>query len=163
MKSKISITLNDSLTNFIDLFRGDVPRSKFIENYLRDSMGVLEAVWTFSDEMKGIGVKRRLSSDLSQPLGKQLHAHEGFVYVNENALNFYDKALQLLISANKNDIKNVKVSFDSNFRRLRDSRGLNPPLTFRLGRRKVYLFAKKIGDTTFRGDNEYLVKRLPKI
>ncbi len=160
MKQKISITLNDTLMRFIDLIRGDVPRSKFIENYLKEKTNLFEAVWTFSDEMKNISKKELLTAHISQPFCKPLCKHEGFIDIQRDSLDFYDKELQRLFTIKKIDIKSAKVEYDSTFRRFKHSRGLNPPLRLIFGKKKLYVFVRGLGELVFKGNDSRVLQSL---
>lgn len=159
-KIKISITLNDTLMRLIDLIRGDIPRSKFIENYLKGSIGIFEAIWIYGDELDKITKKEFLYSHISQPLGKPLHRYEGFIDINKESLDFYDVTLEKLFSVPKQDIKSFKVCYDKRFRRLLHSRGANPPMHFSFDKRTIYLFTRPIGGIVFKGNNDAISRAL---
>ncbi len=155
-KTKVSITLNDTLTRFIDLVRGDVPRSKFIENYLKDRISLFEVIWIYSDELNKLSKKELIYSRVSQTLGKPLHRYEGFIDVNKDSLDFYDTELSRLFSISKLEIKNLKVGYDKDFKSLLNSKGMNPPMHFSFGKRKMYIFTRPLGGLFFKGENEII-------
>lgn len=141
MKEKISITLDEHLIRFVDSHRGDVPRSKFIENYIRERTNLFSALWIFKDEIPKAGMYEQwISVHLSQPFGKPLHKHAGFIEVGDSRLIFYDQDMNEQFSVNKNKMNSLKVAYDQNFRRLKDSRGLIPPLQFGYDKTRIYLF-----------------------
>ncbi len=157
-KTKVSITLNDTLTRFIDLVRGDVSRSKFIENYLKDKISLFEVMWIYGDELRKVTKKELIYAHVSQPIGKPLHKYEGFVDVSKDSLDFYDSDLERLFSISKTEMKDLKVSYDKDFKRLLHSRGANPPMHFSFGKRKMYLFTRPLGGLVFRGQNEIILQ-----
>ncbi len=160
MKDKISITLDEKLMKYIDIIRGDIPRSKFIENYLRDSSGLFEAVWIFSDELKKVNWRSQFSAHTSQPLGKPLHKHEGFIGIVPNEIKFYDGQLLPLFNVAKKDAKKIKVGYDDNFKRFGDSRGLMPPLHFSFDKKTIYIFTRQIGKVFFTGNDEEILRKV---
>ncbi|MCL4400495.1 MAG: hypothetical protein M1348_00390 [Candidatus Parvarchaeota archaeon] len=157
-KDKISITLNDTLMRFIDLARGDVPRSKFIENYLKDSLGLFEAVWIFLDELSK--VKKSELAYAHVPLSTPLHRHEGLIDVQKDGLDFYDKDLNKLFSINKGEIRQLSVKYDKDFKRFVHSNVANPPMRIASKDKKVYLFTRQIGASIFKGENNVIRQTL---
>ncbi len=160
MKDKVSITLDETLMKLIDSLRGDVPRSKFIENYLKDSVGFFEGLWIFADELSKITRKEAAVLAAQQASGKPLHRHNGFIASKSDAIEFYDQELNKLFSVERTEMKNLKVGFDKNFKRLRQDKGIMAPMHFAFGKRKVYLFTKPIGNASFRGENPHLLPRI---
>ncbi|MBX8642233.1 MAG: hypothetical protein KIY10_06640 [Thermoplasmata archaeon] len=163
MNEKVSISLDENIIKLIDAERGDVPRSRYIENLLKTAGSLFEALWIFSDEFDSVTkMERWLAAHASQPLGRPLHKHEGYLSVTDNALRFYNDKMDLLFIIEKRSILNMSVSYDEQFKRFRDSRGLIPPLKLELDNRIVYLFTKTIGRKRlgggwmFRGENEAL-------
>ncbi len=163
MTQKISISLDESIIKIIDAERGDVPRSKYIENALKATGSFFEALWISSDEFENVtGMERWLSAHASQPVGKPLHKHEGYLSIAENTLRFYDKEMSLMFSIDRGAIRNLAVTYDETFRRFRDSRGLIPPLRIALDGKDIYLFTKTVGKSRsklgwmFKGSNEAL-------
>ncbi len=160
---KISISLDENIIKLIDAERGDVPRSKYIENVLKTAGSLFEALWIFSDEFENVTkLERWLTAHTSQPLGRPLHKHEGYLSVTENALRFYNDKMDLLFIIEKRSIKDITVTYDERFKRFRDSRGLIPPLKVVLENKVMYLFTKTIGRRRlgggwmFKGENEAL-------
>ena len=160
MQEKISITLNKGLMQLVDMMRGDVSRSRFIENSLKAGMGLFEAVWIFSNELKKMSIKDFAASHLSQPFGKPLHRHEGFIDMQKDSLDFYDNDMNLLFSVKKSEIRNIKVGYDDKFRRFKHSRGLLPPLHFQMKNRTIYLFVRSSGEIMFKGNNQRFISFL---
>ena len=161
MNQKISISLDENIVKLIDMERGDIPRSRYIENVLKSTGSLLEVLWIFSDEFDSISrMERWGSAHASQPIGKPLHKHEGYLSVSGESLRFYNRNMDLLFAVGKDSIRDLTVEYDDVFRRLRDSRGLLPPMKISLGGRSVYMFTKPIGkkrlrgDRMFRGENE---------
>ena len=88
MKDKVAISIDESLLRFVDLKRGDVPRSKFIENCIKAVSNLYQALWVFRDELKDISwTERWLAAHTSQPIGKPLHKHEGYVTLNDGRVS----------------------------------------------------------------------------
>ncbi len=163
MVEKISISLDDEIVQVIDAVRGDVPRSKYIENIIRSSGMFFRALWIFSDELDQVSSRERwLVAHTSQPMGKPLHKHEGYVLASGDDLKFYDNQKNLVFTMNRGTIKGMEVGYDGTFKRLRDSRGAIPPMIIKTERRTVYLFTSPIakkrlrGDKIFRGENRAL-------
>ena len=155
MKDKVAISIDESLLRFVDLKRGDVPRSKFIENCIKAVSKLYQALWVFRDELKDISwTERWLSVHTSQPIGKPLHKHEGYVTLNDGQVSFYDIDFNQLYSARIDGLRDIQVGYDDSFRRWKDSRGFIPPLHFEFERRRVYLFIRPIGRSTYKGDSE---------
>jgi len=163
MVEKISISLDDEIVQVIDAVRGDVPRSKYIENIIRSSGMFFRALWIFSDEFEQVSSRERwLVAHASQPLGKPLHKHEGYVLASGEDLRFYDNQKNFVFTMNREIIKGMEVGYDGTFKRFRDSRGALPPMIIKTERRTVYLFTAPIakkrlrGDKIFRGENRAL-------
>lgn len=151
-KDKISITLNETLMKFIDLVRGDVPRSKFIENQIKSNLALFEAVWLFSDELKK--VKRSELAYAHIPLGTPLHKHEGLLDLQKDTLDFYDNELNRLFSINRTDIRQFSVKYDKDFKRFVHSNVANPPMRLVFGNKKMYIFTRPLGASIFKGEND---------
>jgi hypothetical protein len=160
MKDKISITLEERLMRAIDVMRGDVPRSKFIENHLKASTGFFEALWIFADELNRITRREILTAHVSQPVGKPLYRHEGFITLQDSSLDFYDKEFIKLFSVPRSKIKGLTVGYDKDFKRFQHSRGVIPPMHFIFDRKKLYLFTKPVGNQIFRGENPFLQSQI---
>ncbi|MCL4343324.1 MAG: hypothetical protein M1267_05700 [Candidatus Thermoplasmatota archaeon] len=161
MNQKISISLDENIVKLIDMERGDIPRSRYIENVLKSAGSLFEVLWIFSDEFNSISSRERWgSAHASQPIGKPLHKHEGYLSASGDSLRFYNRNMDLIFAIGKDSIKNLTVEYDDVFRRLRDSRGLLPPMKLSLEDKSVYMFTKPIGkkrirgDRMFRGENE---------
>ncbi len=150
-KQKISITLDSGLVTFLNKERGDVPLSKFIENYVRAKVHLHEALWIFKDEMDKITATEWLSAHTTQPIGKPLHKHKGFIAVDKGNLIFYDEEMDRQFSVRQRDIRGLSVSYDATFRRFRDSRGLIPPLHFRFNNKGIYLFTRPANKVMYTG------------
>ena len=156
MNQKISISLDEDLIKLIDAERGDTPRSKFIENTLKSAGSLFQILWIFSDEFESVSnAERWLSAHTSQPIGKPLHKHEGFLSISENSLRFYNNDMDLVFSIERGSIKELEVTYDETFKRFRDSRGFMPPLKIVLESNAIYLFTKTIGKKKLRGDRMF--------
>ncbi len=161
MSQKISISIDEDILALIDAERGDIPRSKFIENTIRKSGYFFEALWIFLNEFDTLSNKERLlSAHTSQPIGKPLHKHEGYLVLSGNSMNFYNERKELEFSIDKSSIRDLAVTYDEVFKRLRDSRGMIPPMKITLEKNTIYIFTKPIGrkgllrNNIFRGENE---------
>lgn len=164
MSQKVSISIDEELLKIIDAERGDVPRSKYIENAIRSAGSFFEALWIFSDEFDGLTkIERWGSSHASQPIGKPLHTHEGYISISDHSLRFYDSKMELLFSLERNSVRSINTSYDDVFRRFRDSRGFIPPQRIELEDKTLYLYTRPIGKKKirgggiFKGDNESVV------
>ncbi len=136
-------------------------KNKYTENTMRPVESPIEALWISSDEFGTISnLERWFVAHTSQPIGKPLHKHKGYVILNEDSITFYDSNMNLLFSIERNKIKSIEVEYDEMFKRFRDSRGFNPPLKIQLENKSLYLFTKKgagsrpISYGIFRGNNE---------
>ncbi len=153
---KISISLDEDIVKLIDAERGDVPRSKYIENIIKSTGLIFDAIWIFSDEFDEVtNVERWIEAHTSQPIGKPLHKHEGFLSISGDSLHFFDKDMNFLFELKKFDINNITVEYDDIFKRFRDSRGFLPPMKIVLNNRNMYLFTKPIGKISLRGNGIY--------
>lgn len=164
MNQKISISLDENIVKLIDMERGDIPRSRYIENVLKSTGSLFEVLWIFSDEFESLSrMERWGSAHASQPIGKPLHKHEGYLSVSGDFLRFYNENMDLLYVIRRDSIRDLSVAYDDVFRRFRDSRGLLPPMKLILDNKTVYMFTKPIGkkrlrgDRMFRGENEAIV------
>ena len=162
-KTKVSITLDERLMRFIDVIRGDIPRSKFIENYLKDKVNLFEAVWIFSNEFSKVTKREIILAHLSQPLGQPLHKHTGFIELNRDGISFYDESFKRLFSVKPKKSNQPRVGYDGVFTRISKSRGTNPPLRLSVNKEKLYFFVKAPGETVFRGDNPKFMYALSNI
>jgi len=158
---KISISIDKDILMLIDAERGDIPRSKYIENTIRRTGSFFEVLWISSDEFKTISNKERwFSAHASQPIGKPLHKHEGYLVLSGNSMHFYNEKKEFVFSIERSSIRDFSITYDEVFRRLKDSRGIIPPMRITLEKNRIYLFTKPIGrkgflrNSIFKGENE---------
>lgn len=161
ISQKISISIDEDILALIDAERGDIPRSKYIENTIRKSGYFFEVLWISSNEFDTLSNKERwFSAHTSQPIGKPLHKHEGYIVLSGNSINFYNERKEVEFSIDRSSIKDLAVTYDEVFKRLRDSRGMIPPMKITLEKNTIYIFTKPIGkkgllrNNIFRGENE---------
>jgi len=128
---------------------------------IRPTGSYYETLWISSDEFENqIRLERWGSAHTSQPLGKPLHKHEGYLSVVENSIRFYDVNMNLLFAINKGSVKGIKTTYDDIFERFRDSRGFIPPLRMEFENRNLYVYTRPIwrkgsrSSKMFRGENE---------
>lgn len=164
MTQKISISLDENIVKLIDMDRGDIPRSRYIENVIKSTGFLLEALWLFSDEFDNIsGFDRWVSAHTSQPVGKPLHKHEGYLSITGNSMHFYNKNMEPLYIVKKETIVGLTVGYDEFFRRFRDSRGFIPPMKVTLQNKSIYMYTKTLErrgirkGNVFRGENEAIL------
>lgn len=116
----------------------------------------LQALWIFDDELAKVSKRSRwLSAHASQPIGKPLHKHAGYVEVKEHeSIAFHEKdtttEFPLAI------INDLSVSYDKNFKRMSGGRGLIPPMHFSFDSGIIYFFTRDTTDRTFSGGNRTL-------
>ena len=115
-----------------------------------------EALWIFREEVKRAGFSAEWDAHTSQPLGRPLHKHEGYVEAGEESVVLVEGDNKTEIP--KSEIRNLRVSFDSDFRRSKDSRGLEKPMHFSFGDEVVYIFTRGPGSAFWRGENAALLE-----
>ncbi len=158
MNERISISLDEGLLKLIDRERGDVPRSKFIESLIKMRINIFQALWIFDDEFDEISRRERwIEAHASQPIGKPLHKHSGYVTVDEEELRFYDDNLVNLFVIKREEVKDPVIGYDERFRRFRDSRGLIPPFHINWNGKEIYMFTRTTGKRIFYGNNESFI------
>ncbi|MDG7026548.1 MAG: hypothetical protein JRN11_07360 [Nitrososphaerota archaeon] len=120
----------------------------------------VQSLWVFDDELNTIGRKSRwLSAHASQPIGRPLHRHAGYIEVREKeSITFHERdgSLEIPLST----IRKATVGYDENFTRLAGGRGLIPPMHFAFEDRIVYFFTRDATDWVFRGKNERLLSMI---
>ena len=120
----------------------------------------LEAMWIFRGEVKKAGLLAEWDAHTSQPLGRPLHKHEGYIEADEKSVALVEGTNRKEIP--KSEIRNLRVGFDKDFRRLRDSRGLDKPMHFSFGDEAVYIFTRCPGSVFWRGKNTTLFDAIAK-
>lgn len=119
-----------------------------------------EALWIFREEVKRAGFSAEWDAHTSQPLGRPLHKHEGYIEVGEEAAALVEGGNRTEIP--KSEIRNLRVGFDKDFRRLKDSRGVDGPMHFSFSDEVVYIFTRSPGSTFWRGENIALFDAIAK-
>ena len=89
-----------------------------------------------------------------------MHKHEGHVEAGEKSVVLVEGDNKTEIS--KSEIRNLRVGFDSDFRRFEDSRGLEKPMHFSFGDEVVYIFTRSPGSAFWRGENTALFEAIAK-
>lgn len=121
-----------------------------------------EALWIFREEAKKAGFSAELDAHTSQPLGRPLHKHEGYIEVDEKSVALIEADNRKEIP--KSEISNLRVGlrvgFDKDFRRLRDTRRLDKPMHFSFGDEAVYVFTRDPDSVFWRGKNTTLFEAI---
>ena len=124
----------------------------------------LEALWLFSDEFNSVSAwERFISAHTSQRIGKPLHKHEGYLFISEEYMRFYNSEMELLCEVKRDAITDIIVGYNGFFRRLRDSRGFIPPIKVILKDKTIYMSTKPIGrkgiigSRVFKGKDEAIL------
>jgi hypothetical protein len=99
----------------------------------------LEALWIFKDEIRKVGLGQQVEALTSQPFGKPLHNHQGYIEVDDATVTLIEGGDRRRIG--KSEIAGLQVSFDRNFTQA-DTRGISPPMHFSFGVNEVYIFTK---------------------
>lgn len=118
----------------------------------------LEALWIFREEVKKAGFLAEWEAHTSQPLGMPLHKHEGYIEVDKKSVALVEGNNRIEIP--KSEISNLQVGFDKDFKRLRDSRGLDEPMHFSFGNEAVYIFTRGSNSAFWRGKNTTLFEAI---
>lgn len=117
-----------------------------------------EAIWIFRDELKHPGLLDELEAHTSQPIGMPLHKHRGHISVDRSSVTLAEG--EDLRRIPRSEISGIEISYDAYFRRLRDSRGLIPPMHFAFGDEAVYLFTRVSKSQAWLGTNAALREAL---
>ncbi|MGC8533209.1 MAG: hypothetical protein ACP5MV_01080 [Candidatus Parvarchaeum sp.] len=155
-KENASVSVDKNILNIVDIFRGETPRMKFINDSLKRGLGLFEAVWIFRKELLELGLHKKVIARVGRSSIKPLHKHSGFVEITQESIEFYNKKLDtLLMRVEKKSISEVKVGYDKLFRK--EFYPYSPPLRFIFNGRKVYLFLRLPGEKKFKGDDKLFI------
>ena len=152
MKENLSVSVNKNLINVIDMFRGDTPRIKFINDSIKRGLGLFEALWIFREELNKISMTKKILSKVGRSSVKPVHKHSGFVIITQESVDFYSKKLDRpILLIHKKNIKEVKVGYDETFKK--SFYPYSPPLKIVFDGKTMYLFLRLPGEKKFRGDD----------
>ncbi|MCL4308643.1 MAG: hypothetical protein M1126_04685 [Candidatus Thermoplasmatota archaeon] len=125
---------------------------------LSSAESLWEAVWIVSDEFEDVTLwERWISAHASQPFGKPLHTHEGYLSLSNGSLRFLTAKREPLWTIPRDSLLEISVGYDTRFRRFRDSRGLLPPMRITTPNKTIYLFTKPPRELIFRGENDAIL------
>jgi hypothetical protein len=113
-----------------------------------------DALWIFKEEIKKAGFIAELEAHTSQPIGLPLHKHHGHIEVDDTSVVLTEGDSRKLIQ--KSEITGLQVSYDDDFQRIRDSRGMIPPMHFSFGDDAAYIFTKGTRFGFWQGENTAL-------
>ena len=107
-----------NILNIVDIFRGETPRMKFINDSLKRGLGLFEAVWIFKKELLELSLHKKVIARVGRSSIKPLHKHSGFVEITQESIEFYNKKLDTLIMrVEKKSISEINVGYDKLFRK----------------------------------------------
>ena len=152
MKENLSVSVNKNLINVIDMFRGDTPRIKFINDSIKRGLGLFEALWIFREELNKISMTKKILPKVGRSSVKPVHKHSGFVIITQESVDFYSKKLDRpILLIHKKNIKEVKAGYDETFKK--SFYPYSPPLKIVFDGKTMYLFLRLPGEKKFRGDD----------
>ncbi len=155
-KENASVSVDKNLLNIVDLFRGETPRIKFINDSLKRGLGLFEAVWIFKKELLELSLHRKVLARVGRSSIKPLHKHSGFVEITQESIEFYNKNLDtLLIRVEKRSISEISVGYDKLFKK--ELYPYSPPLRFVFNGKTLYLFLRLPGERKFKGDDKLFI------
>lgn len=156
MKENASVSLDKNVSNIIDIFRGETPRIKFINDSIKRGLGLFEAVWIFKNELIKLSIQRKMLARVGRGTIKPVHRHSGFVEITQESVEFYNKDLNILImSIEKKFMRDTKVGYDRFFKK--SFYPYSPPLSFTFGGKTIYLFLRLPGERKFKGDDKLFI------
>ena len=155
-KENASVSVDKNILNIVDIFRGETPRMKFINDSLKRGLGLFEAVWIFKSELLELSLHKKLIARVSRSSMGPLHKHSGFVEITQESIEFYNKKLDTLIMrVEKKSISEITVSYDKLFKK--EFYPYSPPLRFVFNGKVVYLFLRLPGEKKFKGDDKLFI------
>ncbi|EEZ92938.1 MAG: hypothetical protein BJBARM4_0451 [Candidatus Parvarchaeum acidiphilum ARMAN-4] len=92
-KENASVSVDKSVLNIVELFRGETPRAKFINDSLKRGLGLFEAVWIFKRELLELSMHNKVIARVTRSSIKPIHKHAGFVEITQESIEFYNKNL----------------------------------------------------------------------
>ena len=151
-KENASVSVDKNILNIVDIFRGETPRMKFINDSLKRGLGLFEAVWIFKKELLELSLHKKVIARVGRSSIKPLHKHSGFVEITQESIEFYNKKLDTLIMrVEKKSISEINVGYDKLFKK--EFYPYSPPLRFIFNGKTVYLFLRLPGEKKFKGDD----------
>lgn len=156
IKENASVSVDKSVLNIIDLFRGETPRAKFINDSLKRGLGLFEAVWIFKKELLELGMHDKVIARVARSSIKPLHKHAGFVEITQESIEFYNKKLdKAVMSINKKSISEINIGYDKLFKK--EFYSYSAPLRFVFNGKTLYLFLRLPGEKKFKGDDKLFI------
>lgn len=155
-KENASVSVDKSVLNIVDLFRGETPRAKFINDSLKRGLGLFEAVWIFKRELLELSMHKKVIARVTKSAIRPLHKHSGFVEITQESIEFYNKKLdKLIMSVDKKSISETSVGYDKFFKK--EFYSYSPPLRFIFNGKTIYLFLRLPGERKFKGDDKLFI------
>ncbi|MCL4362488.1 MAG: hypothetical protein OH338_02440 [Candidatus Parvarchaeota archaeon] len=155
-KENASVSVDKNILNIVDIFRGETPRMKFINDSLKRGLGLFEAVWIFKKELLELSLHKKVIARVGRSSIKPLHKHSGFVEITQESIEFYNKKLDTLIMrVEKKSISEINVGYDKLFKK--EFYPYSPPLRFIFNGKTVYLFLRLPGEKKFKGDDKLFI------
>ncbi|MCL5976420.1 MAG: hypothetical protein M1580_02370 [Candidatus Parvarchaeota archaeon] len=155
-KENASVSVDKNILNIVDIFRGETPRMKFINDSLKRGLGLFEAVWIFRKELLELSLHKKVIARVGRSSIKPLHKHSGFVEITQESIEFYNKKLDTLIMrVEKKSISEINVGYDKLFKK--EFYPYSPPLRFIFNGKTVYLFLRLPGEKKFKGDDKLFI------
>jgi len=155
-KEDAGVSVDKNILNVVDIFRGETPRMKFINDSLKRGLGLFEAVWIFRNELLELSLHKRVIAKVGRSSIKPLHKHSGFVEITQESIEFYNKKLdKLIIRVEKKSISEITVGYDKLFKK--EFYPYSPPLRFTFGGKTIYLFLRLPGEKKFKGDDKLFI------
>ncbi|MCL4391219.1 MAG: hypothetical protein M1284_03040 [Candidatus Parvarchaeota archaeon] len=156
MRENASVSVDKNVLNIVDLFRGETPRMKFINDSIKRGLGLFEAVWIFKRELMEISVSSKIIARVGRSSMKPIHKHSGFLEITQESIEFYSKKLDKpIMVVEKRSISSISVGYDRLFKQ--SFYPYSPPLKFIFDGRTVYLFLRLPGEKKFRGDDKLFI------
>ncbi|MCL4376202.1 hypothetical protein M1558_01785 [Candidatus Parvarchaeota archaeon] len=156
VKENASVSVDKNILNIVDIFRGETPRMKFINDSLKRGLGLFEAVWIFRKELLELSLRKKVIARVGRSSIRPLHKHSGFVEITQESIEFYNKKLDTLIMRiEKKSISEINVGYDRLFRK--EFYPYSPPLRFVFNGKTVYLFLRLPGEKKFKGDDKLFI------
>lgn len=156
VKENASVSVDKNILNIVDIFRGETPRMKFINDSLKRGLGLFEAVWIFREELLELSLHKKVIARVGRSSIKPLHKHSGFVEITQESIEFYSKKLDTLVMrVEKKSISKINVGYDKFFKK--EFYPYSPPLRFVFNGKTVYLFLRLPGEKKFKGDDKLFI------
>ena len=155
-RENASVSVDKNILNIVDIFRGETPRMKFINDSLKRGLGLFEAVWIFKKELLELSLHKKVIARVGRSSIKPLNKHSGFVEITQESIEFYNKKLDTLIMrVEKKSISEINVGYDKVFKK--EFYPYSPPLRFVFNGKTVYLFLRLPGEKKFKDDDKLFI------